>query len=423
MSSNAKRKRTEPEDDTAHVEGRKKDTDDNVSFDIFREFPRSVSNLINLALDSLIDIDENFLPPVTLTPVKILMCNAADKHEGFSFSKAYCSSEMYGTDYAFGAIFRKGVNLLIDMLDNRTPENRQHKYVLSRLLHYLHDMKNLHLKSLESNNLTSLTEAELTTVLANHLLVNLSASSYFVIDKQHKENEKYGGENIHCPCESERCQPSGYFGDTSLGNGLVWHGNLDIIINNEVIVDVEANEDNSQNDNPKRHSLVKNQSCSLSGHHQIISETIVFSFLQKQRHPESDNFLLPCIAVSAQDLVIYFYDSLHDVLLESCNIPLHGVFPSPATGSVNLIAVVVIWLVVNYRYLCDGIVDEMKSTKAGFFSHAESKLGIYHRNLRFGDVRHAFQQSNDASVNLGRERHQHPDLNEMKIRKNSILPI
>ncbi|OWF36464.1 hypothetical protein KP79_PYT22849 [Mizuhopecten yessoensis] len=109
---------------------------------IFTDFPKKFISAISLALDSLID-EESFLPSITLTPVKNLMCNAADKHEGYPFSKAYCSIDMYDTDYAFGIIFRKGINLLIDMLQRRTPENRQHKYVLSRLLHYLHDMTNL----------------------------------------------------------------------------------------------------------------------------------------------------------------------------------------------------------------------------------------------------------------------------------------
>ncbi|OWF44905.1 uncharacterized protein LOC110457735 [Mizuhopecten yessoensis] len=384
---------------------------------VFIDIPTKIINGINFALDALIK-EDCFLPSITLTPLKILMCNGADKHEGFPFSKAYCSTDMYDTDYAFGTVFRKGINMLIDMFQRRTPGNRQHRFVLSRLLHYLSDMVNNDLESLEADNLTSLKETQLSSVLVNHLFGKLSASSSFVIDKQCKGKEecrKNNKENVPCPCGGEGCQLSGYYGDTSIGNELVWHGRVDTLVNNEVIVDTIVDDDDSSR-SPGENSSVeeKMRSWSLIRSHQIIAETIVFSFLKKQRNREKDAFLFPCVAVSDQDMVIYFYDSFHDILLESSKIPLHGVLTGPVTGSVNLIAVLVSWLVVNHKYLCDGVVEEMKTTRAGFFSQAGSKLRIYEKYIKLGDVGNASRVSHDATENVFRKRHIDPEMIERK---------
>lgn len=59
---------------------------------------------------------------------------------------------------------------------------------------------------------------------------------------------------------------------------------------------------------------------------EIIAETIVYSFVQKQTRPEWNCFLTPCVPVACCEVLVMFYDSKHDVLLESSTIPL---FESP----------------------------------------------------------------------------------------------
>ena len=50
---------------------------------------------------------------------------------------------------------------------------------------------------------------------------------------------------------------------------------------------------------------------------QVIAQTIVFAFLQKQRRPLWKYFLLPTIITNNQGFKIFFYDPESDILLES----------------------------------------------------------------------------------------------------------
>ncbi|XP_060083620.1 uncharacterized protein LOC132562860 isoform X2 [Ylistrum balloti] len=311
---------------------------------VFVEFPKSLVNALNIGLDSLMD-ETNWMGYISLTPLKILNSNAADCHEGFPFSKAYCCTEKYSTQYSFGSVFRTGISMLIEFMLHRTvPDNKQEKFVLSKLLHYLFD-----------------------------------------------------------------------YLDT--GNWMVWHGNVDVIINNEVVIgsqDVEEKDCSPGGKSPVEGKLKSN---SLSRNPQVIAQNIVFSFLQKHRHPESENFLFPCIGVTGKDMIVYFYDSMHDVLLESTLIPLHGMIPS-AVSNINLVAIVVSWLVVNYKYLCDGVMEEMKTMKAEFFSQAEAKLAVYKFDLKAGDVGNScpMDDSQDKVKNF-----HHPFLMDLKKRKRMVV--
>lgn len=166
------------------------------------------------------------------------------------------------------------------------------------------------------------------------------------------------------------------------GNEEVWHGNLDIIVNNDLIVE-PVNEDTGS---PGGKSIVevKLKSSSLSKNPQIIAQAIVFSFLQKQTHPEREHFLTPCIGVGYTELLVMFYDAEHDVLLESAKMP---VAKAMQPNKFSLIAVIVSWLVVNYKYLCTGLTEEMGNFyKADFFKHAMPKLDVYKEKLRMGNV-------------------------------------
>lgn len=158
----------------------------------------------------------------------------------------------------------------------------------------------------------------------------------------------------------------------------MWHGNLDVIINSDLAV-VEPLDENSEN-SPNGNSAVEN--C-LQRNHQIIAQTIVFSFLQKKRHPERSNFLTPCIGIRSSELIVMLYDSEYDVLLESSSVPL---FENDSSLEFSLQAILVCWLTVNYKYLCSGLCEEYKQHKSNFFVHAKGKIQIYQDKLSLGNV-------------------------------------
>jgi hypothetical protein len=179
------------------------------------------------------------------------------------------------------------------------------------------------------------------------------------------------------------------------GNIEVWHGSVDVIINEDLIVehledpliDHEEKENSPEGQSPLK---VKLNSSVLSRSPQITAKTIVFSFLQKKIRPKREHFLTPCIVVGNSSIAVMFYDSEHDVLLESVHIPL---FHASSSGEYefNDVVILVSWLVVNYRYLCSGLTDDMKSFKGDFPLTAKEKLKIYEESLQFGIIPHPLQ--------------------------------
>ncbi|XP_033748875.1 uncharacterized protein LOC117333606 [Pecten maximus] len=333
------------------------------------EFPDELVLKTAISMGVLSDLN---VPCYTLTPLEIINCNGADCQQGFTFPDAYCSVSPIEPLHVFGSVFEKGIYMVLHYLDGHVlPDNNQEKHILCKLLDYLVD-KDSH-AVLEQSEMFS--ETDVSVLLANHLFVKLAASPSYTIDWHSK-----GRRGAECPCCISDCKLSGQYGDTSAGNEEVWHGSLDIIINDDVIV-VKPLENTDGN------SLEERKPASLKNNPQIIAETIVFSFLQKQRHSEDDHYLFPCIGVTGKDLVFFFYDSDNDVLLESSPIPLL-VEDSGGEFRINFVAVLASWLVINYKYLCSGLTESMLSTdkKAGFFSHAGSMLDIYEYSLKLGNV-------------------------------------
>lgn len=139
-----------------------------------------------------------------------------------------------------------------------------------------------------------------------------------------------------------------------LGNVEVWHGNLDIIINSDLAV--EPLDENS--DIPGGKLKLKN--C-LHRNPQINAQTIVFSFLQKKKHPERENFLTPCIGIGSTELIVMFYDSEHDVLLESSSVSL---FENELSCEFSFEAILVCWLTEKYKHFFSGLVEKDKKAKS-----------------------------------------------------------
>ncbi|XP_033736257.1 uncharacterized protein LOC117324484 [Pecten maximus] len=308
-----------------------------------------------------------------LTSLQFINSNAADENEGITFSKAYCSVKPTNTrKQVFGSIFVKGIDMLLAYFtDRRVPENTQERHVLGKLLGYLLDTATQ--KQNPLRKLGTFCETEQIVILANHLFGKLATSSKYVIDKNFAI-KKHG-----CPCGTG-CNITGYYGATSIGNEDVWHGNLDIILNQEL--GISHSEKESSSCRAELSMATSKKSSHLSRNDQIIAETVVFSFLQQQCHPESAHFLCPCIGVANTALVFYFHDSEHDILLESSRIPLLD-----SELEINLLAIISSWLVVNYKYLSSGLPESLKgSENAGFFCQAKEKIETYRSNLKFGNI-------------------------------------
>lgn len=162
------------------------------------------------------------------------------------------------------------------------------------------------------------------------------------------------------------------------GNAEVWHGNVDIIINDDLAV--EPLEEAPSEQSPLEVKL----EASLKTNPQIAAQTIVLSFLQKKRHPERDHFLTPCIGVGSSELFIMLYDSEHDVLLESSTVPL---FENEFSCEFSFCAILVCWLTVNYRFFCSGLNEKFKMLKSNFFDIVKKKITVYEEELRFQNVK------------------------------------
>ncbi|XP_033725780.1 uncharacterized protein LOC117315619 [Pecten maximus] len=338
---------------------------DNDDDEIFTSFPVKLIRQIAKHLETLC-CESDYV----FKTLKILNCNGADYNGGIPFAKAYCSVTPGTRTLYFGSVFVHGIKMLTAFLKNRqVPTDLPRKRLLRKLLFFLSDEgTHLLLKDLEKFH-----ETELMMVLANHLYGKLTSSSKYMIDKNSTK------ETDHCPCNSESCRLSGQFADTGIGNEEVWHGNLDIIVDNDM---VGLSYPSGNKEEILGGNEAKIRHVDLSRNQQIISQTIVFSFLQKQRHPDSNNFLFPCIGAAHEGMVVYFYDSQKDILLESSFIPFMSV-----EGKVNVHAILASWFAVNYKYLSSGIpCSKSHDDKSAFLSHVKEKLGIYEHNLKFGNL-------------------------------------
>ena len=115
---------------------------------------------------------------------------------------------------------------------------------------------------------------------------------------------------------------------------------------------------------------------------QMLAETIVFSFLQKRKHPNYEHFVIPCIRIPSSKVVFCFYDSENDVLLRSKCMNLYV----RTKSKYELIpeTILALWLVLNYKHLGSGLSDTLlKAPKANFFQLAGDTLDVYKNELGY----------------------------------------
>jgi hypothetical protein len=117
-------------------------------------------------------------------------------------------------------------------------------------------------------------------------------------------------------------------------------------------------------DNDVSMSDIEERSCEISpadAYAQMIAETFVFSFLQhKQNSGKLRNSLIPSIGIIGEKFIVFMYDCENDVLLGS------GVLSLFYKGSIDVRSVIFLWLVLNYRLFCSGLIDDFKSFKSEF---------------------------------------------------------
>ncbi|XP_069139770.1 uncharacterized protein [Argopecten irradians] len=355
---------------TSNIPTKKRRLGDNDS--LFTDFPQATKRQLAIKLHDLCDTHG----PVWES-LKFNNSNAADENGGIPFCKAYCSVTASKKKLFFGAIFVDGLIMMSNFLEQGIiPSNKPKRLVLGNLLDYIVDFET----QAALLELESFGEAELAIVLVNHLLGKLASSTKYIINK-HRSGKKL--EN--CPC-SHDCDMSGTYGDTSIGNELVWHGHLDIIINQDIGVSIVEREDTNEQSHEEKNPV--EVSTSLERNQQIIAQCVVFSFLQRQNRPLSNHFLFPYIGVKGSNLIIYIYDSEHDVLLQSSTIPVLVSNGRNSRPKVNLTAILVSWLAVNCQHLSDGLPETLKSKDkvAEFLLQVKDRIDIYEELLKSGDV-------------------------------------
>lgn len=133
--------------------------------------------------------------------------------------------------------------------------------------------------------------------------------------------------------------------------------------------------------------FVKEKACASDGYgneaeivdlkterEQIIAQSIVSSFYHTMIYPDYSNHLIPSIGISKDKIVVYFYDCINDVLLESSEMPF-----LTEQGALVKTTIVALWLVLNFKYFCCGITKGMEESdfKSGFVQIVQEKLKYY----------------------------------------------
>lgn len=170
------------------------------------------------------------------------------------------------------------------------------------------------------------------------------------------------------------------------GNEQCWHESLDIIFGSIDLFTSVVKAKTSDEGSPGGKIPVDinldtfNNSDTRS---QILAQIITFSFLKRQMHIDTmTSFLVPCIALTKEELKVFFYDSENDLLIENRE---HKIFGDD--GEINYEAVIILWLVLNYKFTGSGVTSTLLAApKSNFCHHAEKMLNVYKGELKYTGV-------------------------------------
>lgn len=160
-----------------------------------------------------------------------------------------------------------------------------------------------------------------------------------------------------------------------------WHGRLDVIMD-EVPVVITGEEDLTDSPVYGNNASIENKSSKEllpTCCRQIRSKAIVYSFWQQKQHPDLENFLIPTIAMSKEQMAFCFYDCENDLLLETPPIYLFD----ESKVHLRRASILALWLVLNFKYFSSGVPLKLQKSKysAGFFSQVGSLLDNYRNNV------------------------------------------
>jgi hypothetical protein len=128
----------------------------------------------------------------------------------------------------------------------------------------------------------------------------------------------------------------------------------------------------------KSHGGKIEHSTSSGALDETLAQSIVFSLLQKQRHPNFKHFLIPNILISPEEIQIVMYDAEYDVLLCSNIISLYD----PFKECLNPETVIIIWMVLHYQMFCPGLPPLLQKYKSHFKELTEPTWDIYSQSLK-----------------------------------------
>ncbi|XP_053403834.1 uncharacterized protein LOC128546036 isoform X2 [Mercenaria mercenaria] len=210
------------------------------------------------------------------------------------------------------------------------------------------------------------------------------------LKEAHKEKENVtvccGDFSIVLDKLVSKVAPIRYKSDTNPGCRSAWHGQVDMLLeNNDIGIQVFPEEDEDLS-SAERTSAEEKVKCfdSIDARDQALAQTITFSFLQKQRCPARQHFLTPFIAASNKRFKIFFYDAENDILLESRDFSFTCKIPKDV---IDFEAVIAVWFALHYKFLCSGPTEMiLKAPLAKFFEFAKERIAVYESKLRFRNV-------------------------------------
>ena len=126
-------------------------------------------------------------------------------------------------------------------------------------------------------------------------------------------------------------------------------------------------------------SEVKLKVSPAASRDQALAQVIVFSLLQKQKHPELEHHLIPNIVISIDEFKIFMYDSENDILVCSPSLPIFD-----EQMSLKTVSIVMLWLVLHYRNFCQEIqlTDNNGDCHSHFKERAGNKWDVYSKSLK-----------------------------------------
>ncbi|CAG2247481.1 CHD1 [Mytilus edulis] len=321
--------------------------------------------------------------------LKISDCNAS---QNYSFTRAKCNIVEIAENHEvplllkFTDVFSKGIQLLTAAENNTRVLDGNEKTAVMLLASYLGDIEQ-HEKSLrkvislvaEEKKEEKSLDNHITIALADHLLGKLAPGNSYKIDSHLKTSGKDR-------CAFDHYKQDSNFGCTGIGNVNAWHGFIDVVSNQgspDSVGVVVATSDDDEDETDDINSFTNGKEDVIGYEDQAVAQTIVFSFIQRKRHPSLCS-LIPNILISSSYFRIIMYDSVHDILLCTAPIPL---FATNEKKKLITASVVILWMVLHHRQFCEGIktnmIVDLDNIKLNFKEQAKDKYDLY---LNLSDV-------------------------------------